>query len=376
MESTRRRVALRLNIDWGYSRALLRAISAYGGQRNWEVFLRTADQLRHMPADERLDGVVYDSSVSQADARLILGTACGVSVDAHEQFSSCPRVAADDIAVGRMAAEHLLARGYRHYAFFGEEGVWFSDCRQRGFVETLAAAGYPCTVLPIPPVSGGVPAVEKAQLQSLPKPVGVMACLDLFALRLSGYSQELGIAIPDELALIGADDDDIWCAMALPPLSSVVIATEEIAIQAAHLLEAQWRGEPVPECTLIPPIHVAARRSTDSITTDDEDLATAVRLIHQKAIQGLCVANILQQVAISRRRLEVGIKELCGRTPLQELRRVQLDHAKSLLRTSHLPVPAVGRHSGFRSTRQFRKQFEASVGMTPTAFRRQFHQGE
>jgi len=164
---------------------------------------------------------------------------------AHGERHVLPRVSTDDVAVGRLAAAHLLSLGLPHFAFFGTRPHYFSFLREKGFKEAIAAAGLSCHVLLDPAADGPDPAngAVEAWLRALPKPIGVLASTDSRALQLLAMCRKTGMACPKSVAVLGVDNDDVFCELASPPLSSIALATRRIGYEAARMLDRLMAGE-------------------------------------------------------------------------------------------------------------------------------------
>ena len=170
-------------------------------------------------------------------------------------------------------------------------------------------------------------------IKSLPKPVGVMACNDERGLQVLDACRRAGVAVPDEVAVIGVDNDLPMCELAIPPLTSVDVNAEGIGYEAAALLERMMSGKKPPaKPTMLPPRGVITRRSTDLIASEDEEVSRAVRYIREHACNRLQVSDVLTHMGMSRASLQQRMKQIVGRTIHQEIQRVRLNRAKTCWR--------------------------------------------
>jgi LacI family transcriptional regulator len=209
-------------------------------------------------------------------------------------------------------------------------------------------------------------------LASLPKPVAVLAGNDLWGFELVQAARAWGLHVPDDVAILGVDNDELLCEISHPPLSSIRIGGEQMGEQAVELLQRllerkSVRGEP-PRA---PPLGVVTRQSTDVLAVDDPEVATALRHIRQHAVEGLSVKQMLQSLAVNRRTLERRFVKVLGHTPLEEIRNVRLERVKTLLQTD-LPIYEVAVRSGFATAEYLATSFLQATGMTPTDYRRKF----
>ena len=224
-----------------------------------------------------------------------------VDVSAARHVPNIPWVETDDAEIARVAAEHLLERGFRQLGFCGESGFNWSRWRQENFVRLVRAAGCQCHV------HEALPSTEQgyswnrekrrlaAWVSRLPRPIGVLACYDIKAQQLLDVCRELDIAVPEEIAVLGVDNDRLLCSLASPPLSSVIPNTHRTGYEAAALLDRMMAGERVPaEAHLIKPLGVHTRQSTDVLALDDPAVAAAVRYIREHACTGIDVSAVLR----------------------------------------------------------------------------------
>jgi len=285
-----------------------------------------------------------------------------------------PAIDMDDEAVGRMAAEHLLSKGLQHFIFVGYPGEPYSDRRQRGFCRILEDKGYTVQVLDTALEGTGQRYHEKAILKALkqsPYPVGVMACHDIAAAHLIKLCNKADICMPDDVSIIGVDNN-YCCEFTRPKISSVETGAKRIGLQAAAMLDQVMNKRTVnPRIVLVPPLHIVTRQSTDIIALDDPIIAQALRFIQQNAHLNITVQDILNQVPVCRRTLQLKFVELIGRTPSQEIRRVHVEKAKQLLVDTDLKMSEISRRCGFCDAPQCTVVFKKETGLTPRQFREQ-----
>jgi LacI family transcriptional regulator len=276
-----------------------------------------------------------------------------------------------------MAAEHLLERKFRHFAFVGVERANWSRARRAALVKFLADAGYPCFVYS--PISrrrfaesweGGQQDLAE-WLADLPKPVGVVAAHDLRALCVLDACRRGGLAVPEQVAVIGVDNDEPLCELGDPPLSSVSLDHEVIGYRAAELLDRMMRGrKPAKRPLEINPRGVVARRSTDVVAVADPLAAKAVRYIQQHACEGVDVADVAKHCGVSRRTMERIFAQFLGMSPHEQIIRTKVARAKSLLSETDLPLEAIAAKSGLAHAAYLNVLFKREVGRTPGEFRR------
>lgn len=323
-----------------------------------------------------IDGLVGAFYRGPALAGLLATGLPAVNVSNRSSDVPLPRVVSDDEAAGRMAARHLLDCGFRRFAFAGFPGHQYSDQRRTGFVRETQAAGCTCDVLPPESAaSDGEPGLTPLArwLQTLPRPLAVMACSDVRACHVLLACEPLGLRVPEDVAVLGVDNDSVRCRVAAVPLSSVALNGERVGWMAAELLLRLMRGEPPPaKPILVPPLRVVVRQSTDVIAAADPLVARAVRYIREHAGDPeLDVAAVTRGVGASDRALRRRFEAALGWSPYHELVNTRLTHARRLLIETDLSVKNIAPACGFADPRRFTIVFRRVTGMTATAFREQ-----
>ncbi|MBM3847427.1 MAG: DNA-binding transcriptional regulator [Verrucomicrobia bacterium] len=379
-------VALLIESSRGYGRGLLRGIAKYlHDHRRWSIFYQ--ERRRGDPPPDWLKDWHGDGVIARVeDLRLLRTiTKLGVpAVDVRGRFQlDMPLVETDDQEVTRLAVEHLTSRGFRQFAFCGFPGANYSNKRSRWFAELIRQAGFQVQTY-VPPRRlctagsygyehiGSIYERDIARwIEALPKPIGMMACNDVRGQQVLNACRSLGVPVPDDVAVIGVDNDQLVCDLAEPPLTSVIPNTERIGYTAAEVLERMMAGRPAPAETIyIPPLGVATRRSTDVLAIEDRPIAAAVRYIREHACEGIKVTDLVRAVPMSRRLLERRFTSAVGRTPKAEIVRTQLQRAKDLLAATDFKLAVIAEKTGFKHTEHLCVVFKREVGLTPGAYRR------
>jgi LacI family transcriptional regulator len=291
-----------------------------------------------------------------------------------------PRVGVDHRQVGELAARHLRERGFRHFGFVGHPHHFYSTEREAGFRQGLASTSHSLACYHERPARsyrhrGRLLVLNEGLqrwLRGLSKPVGVFACHDVWALQVVEACRLTRLRVPDDVAVIGVDNDDLLCELGRPSLSSVVVPAERIGYEAAALLERLFeRKRPPRKPLLIPPTGTVTRQSSDVLAGGDPDVTAAVRFIRDHGHQPISVDDVLRAVPVSRRSLERRFRALLERGLGEEIRRVNLERAKDLLATTALSIAEVAEQAGFASVHYLSRKFRKETGLTPTAYRRQ-----
>jgi LacI family transcriptional regulator len=210
-----------------------------------------------------------------------------------------------------------------------------------------------------------------AWIAALPKPIGLMACDDARARHVLEACRGLGVHVPEQVAVIGVDNDETICELTDPPLSSVDQGAHRLGYQAAATLERMMSGRRVARrCRYTLPEHVVSRLSTDVLAMDQADIANAVRFIRQRACEGIQVCDVVAAVGLSRSTLERQFQAVMRRTIHQEIARIRLERVKQLLRGNELTLKQVAARTGFRHLTYFNRIFRLRTGQTPAAYRR------
>jgi LacI family transcriptional regulator len=291
-----------------------------------------------------------------------------------------PLIRSDDRAIGQLAAEHLRRRCFRHFAFCGFTDLEWSRQRREGFRAALCDTEIFAGVYESPWQGRRTASWEREQsaigcwLQSLPKPAGVLACNDGRGRHVVDACRRVNLAVPEEVAVIGVDDDVVLCELSSPPLSSVVPNAEQIGYEAATLLDCLMNDARVPQQEwLIPPLGVVTRQSTDVLAIDDPELVAAIRYIREHACQGTRVQEVLEHVPLSRTILERKFRKFLGHSPQGEIRAMQLQRVKQLLAETNLPLGRIAALAGYKHPEYMSNAFKRTIGQTPGDYRRQAH---
>ncbi len=274
----------------------------------------------------------------------------------------------DDRAVGRLAAEYLIGRGLRTLIYVPESHAHFSVQRGAGFVVAGRSAG--ARVLRLPHRASEGADLARAITQADP-PIGIFVASDNHAEGVYAACQACGLSIPAQVAVIGANDDAVQCETIRPTLSSAAIPFQQIGWTAMAVLEQAMTDGAVASETLVPPTGVVTRQSTDLTAVDDPTLRQAIEIMTRRAADGININDVLDELMVSRRRLEQLFAEHVGRTPHQHLELIRIDLAREMLTESTLPIGHIARLCGYESHRRFGEAFKRQVGLPPIRYRQQ-----
>lgn len=363
-----------------YGREVLRGVSRYVLSHGpWSLYMDLRELLAAPPAWlERWkgDGIITRSATPELAEKLIASGIPTVDLTDVYRNHGLPRIWTDHRAVGKLGAEHFLDRGFEHLAFCGFSGHVWSEERQAGFEERIAGKVQSSHRYSTPWDLSRESYWETQQssisdwLRGLPKPVGVLCSNDLRGQQVLDACRRVGLAVPEEVAVLGVDDDSLLCELCDPPLSSIRPNSFAIGFEAAALLDRLMRGESLAgEQVLINPLGVVTRQSTDMLAIDDPQIAAAVRLIRQHACDGLSMKQLLSQIPIARSVLERRFRKYLGRSPQAEIRHVQLRKARQLLAETQLSLAEIASRTGFTHAEYFSVVFKRELGVTPGGYR-------
>jgi LacI family transcriptional regulator len=376
-------VAVVIEASNAYARGLLTGIHRHVREHEpWTVFL--PEHGRGSPPLEALakwvgDGVIARiETKSTAKALEKLRRKLGIpiiDVSAARLVGDLPYVETDDAMIATVAADHFFERDFRHFAFLGDDRFRWSDNRCRAFVQAVTAKGHDVDVFShrrrkTAPADDDE-AVE-AWLARLPKPVALLACYDIRGRQAIDACRRAGIAVPDEVAVLGVDDDEVLCGLASPPLSSVMPDAIGAGRLAAELLDQLMRGGQLKRSEwLLPPLGIITRQSTDVLAIDDPLVVAAIRQIRDHACNGIKVTDVARDLKTTRRVLENRFTKRVGHTPHEEIARVQFRRVEHLLLETELSLAAIAARAGFKHTEYMTVAFTKRHGMPPSRWRQE-----
>jgi LacI family transcriptional regulator len=386
---TRKRVLLVIESSRAYGRGCLLGIASYvRAHMNWQLLHLERSVTQALPASIKRwngDGVIArleTDEVANAVKSLKLPT---VDLRGIYRLPGGAIFDTDPTAAAVLAADHLLERGYRNLAYCGFRNVIFSDKRAEAFTSYLAERSITAANFDLSPYSRKGARGSSAQEQygeihveqlipwvrELPKPVGVMACNDVRGRQIVTACELAGLKVPEEVAVIGVDNDEVICELSNPPLSSVVPDTTRIGYEGARLLDRiMSQGESPPkETILITPKGVQTRLSTDFLAIPDEELVSALTYIRENGCEGINVDDVIDYCQISRSTLERRFIKYLGFGPKEQIQRTRLERVKTLLRDTDYDLFQIARLSGFRTTAHLVSAFKTRLGITPMSYR-------
>ncbi len=376
----RPRVLLMIETSMAFGRGVLDGISRYlVANPPWSVHLDLRDLIVTEPEWLRRwdgDGIITRSATPAMERTLQELKIPTVNLTDIFAGQTLPSVINNHRRIGEVAAEHLIERGFRHFGFCGFNDHHWSMLRREGFESAINSRSLSFSFMENGWAESRLRGWELQQpdilnwLDSLPRPVGIMACNDLRGQHVLEACRAANVSVPEEVAVIGVDDDQVICNFSCPPLTSVIPAAERIGYEAAAMLSRLMRGEPVENRHLeFDPLGVETRQSTDILAITDGDIVKALRVIRERACSGLTVTDLLREVPVARSVMERRFRSYLGRSPQAEIRNVQLKRACQLLRDTELPLAQIASLTGFKHSEYFSVVFKRCLGITPGNYR-------
>jgi LacI family transcriptional regulator len=371
-----RHVALVVETSNAYARGLLAGIRRYLAESpGWSIYI--GEHSRQESDLSWLDGWRGDGALARienpetAAAVRALGVPV-VDLSAARLAPEFPCVETDDDAIAAAAVRHFHDRGLRNFAFCGDARFAWSSKRMEAFARHAVDVGSTSHEFGL---RGATAADHRRSLAewlgALPKPVGVLACYDIAGQEILEACKVAGLAVPDDVAVLGVDNDDLICNLTSPPMSSIQPDVLGTGYKAASILEAMMNGDPwEPVLHLMPPLRVAARQSSDLLAVDDSVVARAVSFIRESAHRNVSVSEVLRHSGMSRRALDYRFANLLGRTVHDEIVRVRMDRVADLLISTEWTLPRVAEHLGFAHSEYMGVAFRRHTGLPPGQYRK------
>lgn len=383
----KKQVLLTIETSRAYGRGIIEGVSRFIREtESWTIQFEEQGVLTSVPAwlkKWRGDGIICRTGLSPMGIHLRkLGLPLVELLGDGKKYVS--EVQSDSTIAGQMAAEHFIDRGLQHFAYYSYGNTWWGQFRGNAFEKALNERGKECIVF-LSKLRAKPEAFPQWKtlyetpllkwLVDLPKPVGIWCAADTIAHRLHGAALWLGFRIPDEIAILGIDNDKHLCNIMTPTLSSIDTNPVVVGYHAARLLDkkmkTRFKNKKKTQPTvplLIPPTSVVVRQSTDLIASDDPEMVCIGQVVRTRALTRLTVDMIADEFDISRRTLERRYRKAFGRTVDREIFLIRMEHAKKLLRETLLPVAKIGEQVGLDGN-YFIKAFHRHTGQTPKAYR-------
>ncbi|UCF00243.1 MAG: DNA-binding transcriptional regulator [Planctomycetota bacterium] len=388
-----RRIILLVETSRASGRGLLLGISRYSHLYGPWTFYRIPLYYRELYKRKETtsdlrdwgpDGIImsdtfYPTKVRRSREIIKLGLPT-IAIANEPNIPGVVNIIADNDRIGRMAAEHLLERGFRYFAYCGFDDIFWSVERGECFATRIREAGCETQLYKRPKSKfkhlwKNEELFMSNWLKSLPKPLGLMACNDDRGQQVIDACEVARLSVPDEVAIIAVDNDELVCGLTDPPLSSVNLNFERAGYQSAELLDKIMAGKKTSgQSILIPATHIATRLSTDILATKDRDVANALRFIRKHAKEPIRVSDVAEEATVSRRSLERHFRRVIGRSVHDQIRRVRIEQVVKMLLETNLTVSKIALSLGYPGVDHIAREFRREKGISPMAYRKQYGQ--
>jgi len=382
--TAKRNVILFIERSRAYGRGLLRGIARYTADHSpWLLHLppefyqpssrQPAKWLKKLNADGAIAHVADARIVDEVKALGIPAVIGGM----RERIADLHALATDDVAISRIAVDYFQDRGFHHFAYCGFAGMHWSELRCKSFVRLATESGNEVYVYERS--SAKKPLSEEAErpmlikwLRSLPKPIALLACNDDRSRQVLDACEMAELQVPDEVAILGVDNDDLVCELRHPQLSSIAISTEAAGYQAARVLERLMAGDKnaaANRITKVSPLYIVARHSTDVVATKDRSVAAGLRFIRENVKEPIQVADVANAVSLSRRALQQRFKNALGRPVHEEIKRARVDRMARMLVSTNLSIREIAQVLRYPDV-NISRYFQQLMGVTPSKYRK------
>ncbi|QDT68555.1 Xylose operon regulatory protein [Planctomycetes bacterium MalM25] len=379
-------VAVLVETDSSWGRNLLRGVASFAQKFGpWTLVVDSHDRGSSwvFPEAWRADGVIARIATPLVLRQIQDRGAPAVDVgDLFVGAEGIDSVITSAEAWAQLALGHFRSKGFEHFAHYAPPSRDYSKRRGAAFAAAVEQAGWHCAQYrPGYRVGREISRDEHRRrvarwLRQLPQPVAVLAVDAQRGKDLAEVCGSEGVAIPDEVAILAGDSDELSCEICSPPLSSIDVASRRIGYEAAARLAARFAGGPALEAPLeVEPDGVHARQSTDVLAIEDPLMAQTIRFMQTHACRGVTVEDVLEAIPVARRQLERQFRQCFGRSPAEELRRLRLERGRQLLAETELSMEEVAAASGYSGSTQFGAAFRKDQGLTPLAYRRRLQSG-
>lgn len=351
-----------------YDQSAHEGIAQYAGQHGWHLNVGTLKDFK-LPEHWQGDGIITSLNASLPLEEFILQAEVPVvDLSVWREDIQLPRVVADNTAIGLLGAEHFLQMGHQHCAWFALASNPVSRARYKAYRDRLARAGIDCIRLDVKRPQDAVYVTER--LRALPKPCAIYTKSDYDSAWILNLCMDAGLRVPEDIAILGADNNLLICENQSVPLSSVRHDLKKIGYEGAALLDHLMRGErPEQLLRLIPPRGIEVRQSTDSLAVTDLLIRDAIEYLKGNYRQSMSVADVANDLQVSRRNLELRFRNSMHCSVHEFLVRVRIEAAKQLLEFSDEPIEGVAALTGFCHAPHFSNTFKKRIGVSPLQYR-------
>ena len=376
-----KRIILLIETSRDFGRQLIRGIARYSRIHGpWSFYKEATDLKSSVPrlTDWQPDGIIMrDSLISNELLKLNIPTI--LAIHNSQYRTDLPIIKTDSESIAKMASDHFVEKGIKNFAFCGFDSYTWSIERGKYFSAMNSECGYNTHIYPSPSKLKKND-WEKEQrhvsewIKSLPKPIGIFACNDDRGQHILEVCKTNDIKVPEEVAVIGVDNDPIICEIGDPPLTSIALNVEAAGFEAAGLIDQMIRNKKLTGKQIqVTPSHIVQRQSSDVLAVNDKEVAKAINYIRMNAKNKILVQDVVRRTCLSRRTLEKRFKESIRRTIYGEIRRVRIDLISKMLMETDLPISEITSHFDFTDIEHIARYFKIEKGVGLREFRKIHH---
>ncbi|PWJ57739.1 LacI family transcriptional regulator [Dyadobacter jejuensis] len=381
------KIILLLDFAEAYSKNLMKGINAYSKEHGPWIFCRMPlfhretvgmDGILKWALEWGADGIIGQLYNDHDIQKIVDAGIPVIAQDFKERFSEIPNITGDYQNTGALGAEYFLKKGFTNFAFYGFGDIVWSRERAEGFEDRLVSSGHEVHYFEHKKARSTElwyykPSSLSRWLMSLPKPIGLMTCDDNQGQHITEACRHVGIRIPEEVAVLGVDNDEMICDLSDPPLSSIALDTEKGGYEAGKLMDQMIRnGAQSYYDIVVAPLQVITRHSTDIYATNDRHIASSLKYIHQNIDKNLNVEEVVKQVPLSRRALEKRFLEITGFPIYKYIFNLRIEKFTQKLLDTDMSVFEIAMDMGLTDSKNIARQFRQVKGCSPSEFRNKY----
>jgi LacI family transcriptional regulator len=384
------KIILLLDFAEEYSKSLMKGINAYSKEFGPWIFCRMPlfhretigiDGILKWALEWGADGIVgqlYNKEIE----KIVQAKIPVIAQDFKERFTEIPNITGAYHEAGALGADYFLKKGFTNFAFYGFNDIVWSRERAEGFEDRLRLRGHKVHYFEHKKARSTElwyykPSSLSRWLKSLPKPIGLMTCDDNQGQHITEACRHVGIRIPEEVAVLGVDNDEMICDLSDPPLSSIALDVEKGGYDAAKLLDHMIKhGTAKYYDIIVKPMQVITRHSTDIYATNDDHIASSLKYIHQNIEKNLHVDEVVKQVPLSRRALEKRFLEITGYPIYKYIFNLRIEKFTQKLLDTDMSVFEIALDMGLNDSKNIARQFRQAKGCSPSVYRNKYVAGK
>jgi LacI family transcriptional regulator len=364
-----------------YIQGLLRGIVKYSNtKRSWILFREPGKHEGILPPldPSQADGIIAKIPNTPKALSKLPKSVATITIGYRKIISGLPQILGDTTEIGKIAADYFLARGFKNFAYCGFDEMHWSRERGESYRNTIEDQGFNVSFYKNIKKTKKQPWQVELQdiakwLKSIAHPTAVLACNDERGQHIIHACKIAKLRIPEEIAILGVDNDNFVCGLSTPPLSSIALSVEKAGYQAAELLDKMIRTKKSCEkSVIVRPTHVVTRQSTDILAIEDEQLAEAINFIHKNCNSQISVEDVVDTLALSRRSIERKFRKHLSRSVNEEIRRIRVNNIIKMLLNTDLTITQIGLALAYKDLTHIARYFKEETSITPSQYRKTF----